>query len=102
MRQAWHVRGQSRAYRARRVVRGGSYWNNARNCRSAYRNANEPGNRDRNLGFRLASAHPRAESAADPALVAPPAVAGRCPRLRVSVGGWMPGRTLPEALSPRR
>ncbi|MBF0452797.1 MAG: SUMF1/EgtB/PvdO family nonheme iron enzyme [Candidatus Magnetomorum sp.] len=36
-----------------RVVRGGSWNNNARNCRSANRNRNEPGNRNNNLGFRL-------------------------------------------------
>lgn len=40
---------------ARRVVRGGSYWYYARYCRSAYRFASEPENRDRNLGFRLAA-----------------------------------------------
>lgn len=42
---------------ARRVLRGGSWINNARNCRSANRNANDPGNRDDNIGFRLARAH---------------------------------------------
>ena len=40
----------------RRVVRGGSWINNARNCRSAQRNHREPGNRNDNLGFRLARA----------------------------------------------
>ena len=44
--------------RARRVVRGGSYWNRARICRSADRDAREPGGRDRHLGFRLASGQP--------------------------------------------
>ena len=38
-----------------RVNRGGSWNNNARNCRSANRNDNSPGNRNNNLGFRLAS-----------------------------------------------
>jgi formylglycine-generating enzyme required for sulfatase activity len=38
-----------------RVVRGGSYWNNARFCRSACRRAGEPGSRGRFLGFRLAA-----------------------------------------------
>ncbi|MCP4625677.1 MAG: hypothetical protein GY850_19485 [bacterium] len=33
--------------------RGGSWNNNASNCRSANRNRNSPGNRDNNLGFRL-------------------------------------------------
>jgi formylglycine-generating enzyme required for sulfatase activity len=38
-----------------RVLRGGSWNNNARYCRSANRNRNKPGNRNNNLGFRLAS-----------------------------------------------
>ncbi|MBN1507852.1 MAG: SUMF1/EgtB/PvdO family nonheme iron enzyme [Sedimentisphaerales bacterium] len=38
-----------------RVNRGGSWNNNARNCRSANRNRNTPGNRNNNLGLRLAS-----------------------------------------------
>jgi len=38
-----------------RVNRGGSWNNNASNCRSAYRNNNSPGNRNNNLGFRLLS-----------------------------------------------
>jgi len=37
-----------------RVIRGGSWNNDARNCRSAYRNRNWPENRNQNLGFRLA------------------------------------------------
>ena len=36
-----------------RVMRGGSWNNNARNVRSACRNWNDPGNRNKNLGFRL-------------------------------------------------
>lgn len=39
-----------------RVLRGGSWNNNARNCRSANRNRNEPDNRNHNYGFRLAAA----------------------------------------------
>ncbi|MBM4311952.1 MAG: hypothetical protein FJ119_13530 [Deltaproteobacteria bacterium] len=39
-----------------RVNRGGSWNNNARNCRSANRNNNSPGNRNNNLGLRLAFA----------------------------------------------
>jgi hypothetical protein len=86
----------SRAYHARRVVRGGSYWNQARNCRSAYRNANEPGNRNRNLGFRLAAAHSLAGLATDPALEAPEPASARPSPLRVLVGASMRARTLPE------
>jgi hypothetical protein len=37
------------------VIRGGSFFNSARNARSAYRNRNHPGNRRDNLGFRPAS-----------------------------------------------
>jgi len=39
-----------------RVLRGGSWNNNARNCRSANRNRNNPDDRNNNIGFRLASA----------------------------------------------
>ena len=37
-----------------RVNRGGSWNNDAQNCRVSYRNHNSPENRDNNLGFRLA------------------------------------------------
>ncbi|MCP5045383.1 MAG: SUMF1/EgtB/PvdO family nonheme iron enzyme [bacterium] len=47
--------GRSGTGSENRVVRGGSWINNARNCRSAYRNRNQPGNRNDKLGFRLAS-----------------------------------------------
>ncbi|PIE75206.1 MAG: hypothetical protein CSA18_01055 [Deltaproteobacteria bacterium] len=36
-----------------RVIRGGSWNNNARNCRSANRNNKSPGNTNNNVGFRL-------------------------------------------------
>jgi len=36
-----------------RVIRGGSWNNDASNCRLAYRNNATPGNRNDNLGFRL-------------------------------------------------
>ena len=36
-------------------IRGGSWNNNPQNCRVAYRNNNTPGNRNNNLGFRLAN-----------------------------------------------
>ena len=38
-----------------RVIRGGSWNNNAENCRSANRNNNTPDRRNRNIGFRLLS-----------------------------------------------
>jgi len=38
-----------------RVLRGGSWDNDARNCRSANRNNNEPSNLYQNVGFRLVS-----------------------------------------------
>lgn len=40
----------------KRVLRGGSWINNGRNLRSAYRNANTPDNRNDNIGLRLAGA----------------------------------------------
>ncbi len=36
-----------------RALRGGSWINNGRNLRAANRNANQPGNRDNNVGFRF-------------------------------------------------
>jgi formylglycine-generating enzyme required for sulfatase activity len=36
-----------------RVIRGGSWNNNAENCRTANRNNNNPDNRNNNIGFRL-------------------------------------------------
>jgi hypothetical protein len=40
---------------AKELLRGGSWNNDPRNCRSAYRNHNSPDNRNNNLGFRLVS-----------------------------------------------
>jgi formylglycine-generating enzyme required for sulfatase activity len=37
----------------RRVLRGGSFNNNDQNVRCAYRNRNNPDNRNRNIGFRV-------------------------------------------------
>ena len=42
-----------------RLNRGGSWINNARNCRASNRNNNAPGNRNNNLGFRLLSTRRR-------------------------------------------
>ena len=38
-----------------RVLRGGNWGNDASNCRAAYRNYDEPANRDDFVGFRLVS-----------------------------------------------
>ncbi|WP_366929616.1 SUMF1/EgtB/PvdO family nonheme iron enzyme [uncultured Thiodictyon sp.] len=43
----------------KRVLRGGSWINHARNCRSANRNGNEPANRNDNIGLRLSRAPPQ-------------------------------------------
>jgi hypothetical protein len=40
-----------------RVLRGGSWNNNQRNARCAYRNSNNPDNRNNNIGFRVAASH---------------------------------------------
>ena len=42
-----------------RVLRGGSWNNPAQNVRAAYRNDNDPSNRNSNYGFRLSRAHRR-------------------------------------------
>jgi formylglycine-generating enzyme len=41
-----------------RALRGGSIWDDAGDCRSACRSGNDPGFRDFNVGFRLASGQP--------------------------------------------
>ncbi len=48
--------GASHERGAKRVIRGGSWNDNARNCRAAYRNGNEPDDRNDNLGFRVSRA----------------------------------------------
>ncbi len=53
---------------SRRVLRGGSWNNNARRLRSAYRNHREPGNRNNNAGFRLARARGASDGAVRPDL----------------------------------
>ena len=35
------------------MLRGGSFYNEPDNCRSAYRNDNHPDNRNNNIGFRV-------------------------------------------------
>jgi len=51
------------------VLRGGSWINNGRNVRSAYRNMNDPSNRNDNIGFRLARAQKEPEALFDPMLI---------------------------------
>jgi hypothetical protein len=55
-----HLKGAWRSRRgpasgSNRVKRGGSWNNNANNCRVANRNNNSPDNSNNNLGFRLVS-----------------------------------------------
>ena len=52
---AWVTDGNG----GRRIVRGGSWFNNPRNCRSAYRDLNEPDNRNFSIGFRVVCSAPR-------------------------------------------
>jgi len=49
-----------------RVKRGGSWNNTASNCRSAYRNNNDPSNRNNNIGFRLFSTLQRGQARSHP------------------------------------
>jgi len=65
---------------ANRVIRGGSWNNNARNVRAAYRNHNDPDNRNDNLGFRCARAHNRTERSG-PEQIAIPGVPPGSPKL---------------------
>ena len=54
-----------------RVKRGGSWNNTASNCRSAYRNNNDPSNRNNNIGFRLVSTLQRGQARSHPPPPAP-------------------------------
>jgi len=56
-----------------RVVRGGSWNNDARNVRCAARNAIHPADRNDNVGFRLARAQPRVGRPASDPTIAPSA-----------------------------
>lgn len=54
-----------------RVVRGGSFNNNARNVRCAVRNNNNPNNRNENNGFRVVVSHTIPKRQSGPAPVLP-------------------------------
>ena len=53
LQQADTLGWRRKASGSNRVQRGGSWNNDAQNCRSAYRNNNNPSNRNNNIGFRL-------------------------------------------------
>ena len=91
----WYPLRSSGTSGARRVLRGGSYWNNARRCRSAYRNENHPGNRNRNIGFRLAAACLTQVATANPVPDAPDLGRAGIVTGRVLVGGQKSVRMLP-------
>jgi len=50
----YFVKWRQKSKGTNRVVRGGSWNNNAENCRVSNRNNNHPDNRNNNIGFRLA------------------------------------------------
>lgn len=57
----WAI-GEGAVSGSNRVKRGGSWNNNANNCRSANRNNNNPNNRNNNIGFRAASTVPQGQA----------------------------------------
>ncbi len=59
--------GEGAASGSNRVKRGGSWNNNAQNCRSANRNNNTPSNRNNNIGCRVASTVPPGQAGSHPA-----------------------------------
>jgi len=61
----WAI-GDGAASGSNRVKRGGSWNNNANNCRSANRNNNNPNNRNNNIGFRAASTVPQGQAGSHP------------------------------------
>ncbi|MCK6591997.1 MAG: SUMF1/EgtB/PvdO family nonheme iron enzyme [Polyangiaceae bacterium] len=82
-----------------RVIRGGSWNSNARNVRAANRNANAPGNRNANLGFRVARAHERAGwPACDPTS----AVTGRFWAGEIQAGAGVEVAAAEALSNPRR
>jgi hypothetical protein len=87
-----------------RVIRGGSWSSNARNVRAANRNWNHPGDRNDNLGFRLARAQRLTATPLTRPRSCPPATgAGGESRAGAGalVGRQKPPRTLAGALFVR-
>ena len=80
------------------MLRGGSWNNNARNCRSAYRNNNNPDNRNNNNGFRLVLPQLTGRGGcrpADPGEIPSPKNTGQKPYAMPGlVDAWMSGRRL--------
>ncbi len=60
-----------------RVLRGGSWNNNARNTRSANRNRNYPAERNDNIGFRLALAQTIVDTPFDQVVIQTAQVCGK-------------------------
>ena len=80
---------------ADRVLRGGSWINNGRWCRSANRNRNHPGNRNNNIGLRLARAHQGRSAFLTRPLSGPSEVDDNQPRAAKTKG--LPGMLVAEA-----
>ena len=81
-----------------RVIRGGSWKSHAQQVRAAYRNGNTPGNRNNNLGFRLArEQEPSGSSTPDPIIV----LTGLMDRQK-HLWGWRASRAVESAPSVRR
>ena len=80
--------GEGAASGSNRVYRGGSWNNNANNCRSANRNNNNPNNRNNNIGFRAASTVPQGQAGSHPE--------GQCPA-QAGTNRSCPGRPVARA-----
>jgi hypothetical protein len=95
--------------RVAQLLRGGSWNNNPRNCRSAYRNHNQPDNANNNVGFRVVCLpqHPSPSEplegipAGAPEGSRPAPVIGRFRRLiRTAPGGAPPAHGLAIGAGP--